>query len=436
MSERLNVVFINGQFPNYYELLSVSPDASERDIIAAYRKLALDQHPDKAGCSQAQNDTFAHINNAKDVLTDRQKRGQYDAQLLQHRAAARKPMPQRTGNKSTQAPSQPRPSPRPAPRHQRPETHYSHPLYNPMRPNAPFNRFFEPASAYPPNAKSGRSGTKPPGESAWAQTLWKGISVGQMHDTACKYAIMICSVAKRIEEMVWAIEGVAGLHLNLPSGLTDYKNLHQRFGCGHELLVELMHFVGISYHHHRTQMDKTTLLSASSAAPLLEEHRNVCEKLMIIMASTRDALKYFVPELRDRTLSIGVLLDKLVSIFEEWNDFCELPSNILAGIDDTFFVIPHQRTNRWERKRGSGLFGYQNKPFVLIDPIYPAPQASKPDTSKESSSNRPEPRREQQSNQSSEEQHRQHNSGNSGSKTSGFSGFAWASTDWRSKMAP
>ena len=70
MSEHLKVALINGTFPNYYVLLKVDRNASQREITVAYRQRALDQHPDRAGGGQNQNEAFAHINNAKDVLTN------------------------------------------------------------------------------------------------------------------------------------------------------------------------------------------------------------------------------------------------------------------------------------------------------------------------------------------------------------------------------
>ena len=54
-----------------------------REVTVAYHKLALEEHPDKAGDDRAQNELFAHVNNAKDTLTDDIKRGQYDALLAE-----------------------------------------------------------------------------------------------------------------------------------------------------------------------------------------------------------------------------------------------------------------------------------------------------------------------------------------------------------------
>lgn len=60
---------------DYYDILGVSKNASNEEIKKAYRKLASKYHPDKAGGDEAR---FKEINEAYQVLSDRQKRAQYD----------------------------------------------------------------------------------------------------------------------------------------------------------------------------------------------------------------------------------------------------------------------------------------------------------------------------------------------------------------------
>ncbi|MDR3581761.1 MAG: DnaJ domain-containing protein, partial [Candidatus Pacebacteria bacterium] len=60
---------------DYYETLGVSRTASEEEVKKAYRKLAHQYHPDKAGGSEAK---FKEINEAYQVLSDKNKRAQYD----------------------------------------------------------------------------------------------------------------------------------------------------------------------------------------------------------------------------------------------------------------------------------------------------------------------------------------------------------------------
>lgn len=60
-----------------YETLEVSPSASESEIKKAYRKLARKYHPDVNKDSSAE-EKFKEINAAYEVLSDKEKKVQYD----------------------------------------------------------------------------------------------------------------------------------------------------------------------------------------------------------------------------------------------------------------------------------------------------------------------------------------------------------------------
>ncbi len=60
---------------DYYQILGVPRTASEEEIKKAYRKLAHKYHPDKAGGDEKQ---FKEINEAYQVLSNKEKRAQYD----------------------------------------------------------------------------------------------------------------------------------------------------------------------------------------------------------------------------------------------------------------------------------------------------------------------------------------------------------------------
>jgi molecular chaperone DnaJ len=62
---------------DYYEVLGVSRDASKDDIKRAYRKLALKYHPDRNKSTGAE-EKFKEISEAYAVLSDDEKRSQYD----------------------------------------------------------------------------------------------------------------------------------------------------------------------------------------------------------------------------------------------------------------------------------------------------------------------------------------------------------------------
>ncbi len=62
---------------DHYEILGVSNDASDREITSAYRKLALQYHPDRNKSPHA-NEMMLKINTAYAILSDPHKRKEYD----------------------------------------------------------------------------------------------------------------------------------------------------------------------------------------------------------------------------------------------------------------------------------------------------------------------------------------------------------------------
>src|SRR4051794_14732010 len=63
---------------DYYELLQVDRSADERTLKSAYRRLAMECHPDRnGGCPEAEK-KFKAISEAYDCLKDPQKRAAYD----------------------------------------------------------------------------------------------------------------------------------------------------------------------------------------------------------------------------------------------------------------------------------------------------------------------------------------------------------------------
>ena len=63
---------------DYYEVLGVSRDASEQELKSAYRKLALKYHPDRNPGDHAAEEKFKEASEAYGVLSDENKRAQYD----------------------------------------------------------------------------------------------------------------------------------------------------------------------------------------------------------------------------------------------------------------------------------------------------------------------------------------------------------------------
>jgi curved DNA-binding protein len=66
------------EYKDYYQILGVDRNASEEEIKRAYRKLALQHHPDRNPGDDQAEEQFKAINEAYQVLSDSEKRARYD----------------------------------------------------------------------------------------------------------------------------------------------------------------------------------------------------------------------------------------------------------------------------------------------------------------------------------------------------------------------
>jgi len=66
------------EYKDYYKILGLERNAGADDIRRAYRKLAMQHHPDRNQGNQQAEEKFKEINEAYQVLSDPQKRARYD----------------------------------------------------------------------------------------------------------------------------------------------------------------------------------------------------------------------------------------------------------------------------------------------------------------------------------------------------------------------
>jgi len=63
---------------DYYEILGVNKTASADEIKKAYRKVAMQFHPDRNPGDKSAEDKFKEAAEAYEVLSDADKKAQYD----------------------------------------------------------------------------------------------------------------------------------------------------------------------------------------------------------------------------------------------------------------------------------------------------------------------------------------------------------------------
>lgn len=65
-------------YKDYYKILGVERNATEAEVKSAFRKLALQYHPDRNQGNKQAEEKFKEINEAYEVLSDKEKRARYD----------------------------------------------------------------------------------------------------------------------------------------------------------------------------------------------------------------------------------------------------------------------------------------------------------------------------------------------------------------------
>jgi curved DNA-binding protein CbpA len=78
------------EIPDYYELLEISPQATQETIHRVYRYMAARYHPDIVGTGNLEK--FTQLTSAYRVLSDPNRRSEYNAQRATRQAAIQNPM--------------------------------------------------------------------------------------------------------------------------------------------------------------------------------------------------------------------------------------------------------------------------------------------------------------------------------------------------------
>jgi curved DNA-binding protein CbpA len=86
----------------YYDVLDLDRDATPEEIKQAYYELAREHHPDVASDDPGVAERFALISEAYRVLSDQQRRRQYDRTLPQKSYPLRHPTPQKIWREATE----------------------------------------------------------------------------------------------------------------------------------------------------------------------------------------------------------------------------------------------------------------------------------------------------------------------------------------------
>ena len=344
--------FIDGRFPNYYSILSVSCTATIQEIVAAYKIKAQEEHPDKHGGTKTSAERFALIANAKDVLRDTSSRRDYDRALRSHDPKAfnksvntqNDRSTQRARSRSPQQYSHSKPAPKPKPWEQPFYGYGFHSNiqgdknYVPADFHVAFGAFRPPASSYPFEL-DGHKGTKPHPGSFWS------LNTGGFHEGACSYAMEICRLAKSCEDTTSQITNA------LCSSQSEKIENYQMICAANELVLEILHYAGCSYFATKQDLDNSVEISPNRALGVLQALCVALNKVQSLFDRTLSTLIRVRNVFTGRWGSTSTVLEYQRNLVNEWDRALVLPTNIRNGLMQIFHTSATLRQNNWLRRR-------------------------------------------------------------------------------------
>ena len=344
--------FIDGRFPNYYSILSVSRTATTQEIVAAYKRKAQEEHPDKHGGTKTSTERFALIANAKDVLGDTTSRRDYDRALRSNDPVAftrtvnsqNDRSTQRARPRSPQQNSHSRPASNPRPWEQ-PFNGYGYHSnlqgdknYVPADFHVAFAAFRPPASNYPLEL-NGHNGMKPHLGSVWS------LGTCGRHEEACGYAMEICRLAKSCEEVTSQITNA------LRTRQSETIEHHHMICAANELVLEILHYAGCSYFATKQDLDNSVEISPIRACSVLRTVGVALRKAQSLFDKTLSMLIRVRNVFTGHWGSTSTVLDYQRNLIHEWDRALVLPANIRDGLTRIFHTPATLWQNNWLRRR-------------------------------------------------------------------------------------
>jgi DnaJ-domain-containing protein 1 len=347
---------IDGAFPQYYQILGVPTTATRRDISQAYKPLALSEHPDKKGSTPQANARFANINQARDVLTNPELRGEYDKQLYQAQQEAISAQRRAAEDAQRRAADEQRRAQAVPPRPPGPafedgpsvsESAFNH-AFSRRGGSATTSWFVENPDAEAQfrefinrqNLPFGKYGTPevPPGEGAWegkpSHPVWRQAAEVW---SACS---SLCNLAATVERLMQDLEAEARracpkelFTAFIPRMPDDHA---QKYHSGIDLLWDILRFSGSGYVALKRSIEEIKLKSPADAIMEMNKFQRQLDQVHVQMLSTERAITNQGVHIVGRTSDATALWKAMEHLCRGWDGLIKLPDVIQNRIEEIF----------------------------------------------------------------------------------------------------